>query len=350
MEQVTTLAVDLAKEVFFAVGEDATGRVCFEREFRSRRAFERFLEGLSGPLEVVLETGSGAHYWARRLHAQGVEARLLPAQRVCEHRSGHKNDRKDARALLRARRDEAIHPVPVKSAAALELQAVHRVRSGWLQRRTAVANQLRGLLAEHGVVIARGEAALRRRLEALLGSPPEWLNGDFHALLAELEAEYRALGDRLARADARLKRLAAEDPQSRRLATLRGVGPIGATALACKAQQAKRFANARQFAAYFGVVPRQHSTGGKTRLGRMSRQGDGYVRRVLVSGAQAVLQKLPAEPGEAADTRRLQRWRARHGTKGAAVRLANRNLRIAWVLLTRGGSYEPEPRRALPGG
>lgn len=346
MDKVTTLAVDLAKEVFFLVGEDARGEVCFERELRSRRAFEGFLKGLSAPLLVVMETGSGAHYWARRLRARGVEAQLLPAQRVCEHRSGSKNDRKDARALLRARRDDSVHAVPVKSADELKLQAVHRVRSGWLQRRTAVANQLRGLLAEHGVVIARGDAALRRRLEGLLGSPPDWLDGDFHALLAELDAEYRALSARVAELDARLKRLAAEDAQARQLATLRGVGPIGATALACKAREAERFANARQFAAYFGVVPRQRSSGGKTRLGRMSRQGDGYIRRVLVSGAQAVLQKLPSEPAAAADTRRLQRWRARHGTKGAAVRLANRNLRIAWVLLTRGGNYEPDPRRA----
>ena len=101
MDKVTTLAVDLAKEVFFAAGEDARGRVCFEREFRSRRAFESFLEGLSGPLEVVLEAGSGAHYWARRLGARGVRARLLPAHRVCEHRTGNKSDRKDAWALLR---------------------------------------------------------------------------------------------------------------------------------------------------------------------------------------------------------------------------------------------------------
>jgi len=158
----TTVAVDLAKRVFQLAGEDAQGQVVFEQRIKSREAFQAFLGTLPAGVTVLMETGPGAQAWARLLQAQGVRVRILPAQRVAEHRSGAKNDRNDALAILRSGRDSSIAAVPIKSAAALAMQALHRARQGYVRRRTAMGNQMRGLLLEHGIALAQGEAALSR--------------------------------------------------------------------------------------------------------------------------------------------------------------------------------------------
>ncbi|MBK3868361.1 transposase, partial [Pseudomonas stutzeri] len=162
MSACTTVAVDLAKRVFQLAGEDAQGQVLFEQRIKSREAFQAFLGALPAGVMVLMETGPGAQAWARLLQAQGVRVRILPAQRVAHHRSGAKNDRNDTLAILRAGRDSSIAAVPVKSAAALAMQALHRARQGYVRRRTAMGNQMRGLLLEHGIALAQGEAAIAR--------------------------------------------------------------------------------------------------------------------------------------------------------------------------------------------
>lgn len=330
--QVRTFAVDLAKHVFQVAGEDRVGRVLLEARHRSREAFWDWARTLRAPVQVLLETGSGAQAWARALQAQGVQVRVLPAQRVAEHRSGAKNDRNDARALLRAGRDDSIHAVPVKSPERLALQAVHRARSGYVRRRTALGNQMRGLLLEHAVVIAKSHHALDMALDRVLADASVPIPEVLRDLLADLAAEWRHLGERIAAKQAQLKALANQDPLGRRLQTVPGIGPVTASALICKELDPARFANARQLSAYFGLVPEQHSSGARIRLGRMSRRGDRAVRSLLIEGAQAVLRQLPRQP-DGAQRQRLQRWLQRHGRKGAAVRLANRNLRVVWHLL-----------------
>lgn len=343
--QVQTYAVDLAKRVFEIAGETATGEVVFERHCRSREAFWTFLRQVTPGQQVLLETGPGAQAWAREVQSRGAEARILPAQRVATHRSGPKNDRNDARALLRAGHDVSIHAVPVKSTEQLALQALHRVRSGYVRRRTALSNQMRGLLLEHGVVIGRGAAALSAALARVLPAASVPLPDRLRDVLAELEAEWRLLGTRIERLSAELSQLAADEPLARRLMTVPGIGPIIASALVCKEIAVERFANARQFAAYFGLVPDQHSTGGRTRLGHMSRCGDRYLRGLLIEGAHALL----AWPRTGTDraSEGLRRWLQRHGKKGAAVRLANRNLRIVWSLLRHpNATYRPSLTRS----
>lgn len=341
LAQVQTFAVDLAKKVFQIAGESATGEVVYEHCCKSREAFwNDFVRQVQLGQQVLLETGPGAQAWARELRSRGALVRILPAQRAAEHRSGPKNDRNDTHALLRAGRDVSVHAVPIKTAEQLALQALHRVRSGYVRRHTALSNQMRGLLLEHGVVIRQGTAALSAALERVLPDATVPVPDRLREVLAELEAEWRHLETRIEGLSAQLGRIAAQEPLARRLMTVPGIGPIIASALLCKEVAIERFANARQFAAYFGLVPDQHSTGGRTRLGRMSRRGDGYLRSLLIQGAHSLLMR----PERASE--RAQRWLQRHGKKGAAVRLANRNLRIVWSLLRDPNAIyrPPQPR------
>ena len=338
----TTVAVDLAKNVFQVAGEDALGQVRFEQRIKSRESFLAFLHKLSKTVTVLMETGPGAQAWARALQAQGNVARILPAQRVADHRSGAKNDRNDVLAILRAGRDSMIAAVPIKSTAQLAMQALHRARQGYVRRRTAMGNQIRGLLLEHGIALAQGEVALSRNVPRILEDATQPVPASLRELIDEMLGEWGQLGERVSVLTGRLETAAREDETAKRLMTVRGVGPIIATALLAKQTEPERFPNARMFAAYFGTVPEQNSSGNKTRLGKMCKRGDAYLRSLAIQGAHAVLRQLRPD-SEHPDDHRLKRWISRHGQKGAAVRLANRNLRIIWVLLQNDQTYRREP-------
>lgn len=340
MNKVTTIAVDLAKDVF-QVGffNDRGDEAEPQRRISSRKEFERFLNQLVPPVTVLLEVGLGAQAWARVARANGLTVRLLPAQRVAEHRAGPKNDRKDVAAIARAARDHDIHDVPVKTTEQLSLQALHRIREGWVRRRTVIANQVRGLLTDHGIAFAKGDRAFNAAVQRVVGDAEVAIWPLLRDLIADSHAEWLSLGERRERLDHELKRIAATDPIARRLDAIRGIGPITATALACKAIELERFANARCFAASFGLIPEQDSSGGRIRLGHMTRRGDRYVRSLLVSGAQAVIRHLPRRTDNSKLTNRLRRWVMRRGAKAAAIRLANHNLRVAYTLLTRNQEY-----------
>lgn len=346
----TTVAVDLAKTVFQIAGENARGEVVYEARLRSREAFAAFLHGLPAGLTVLMETGPGAQAWAREAQAGGQRPRILPAQRVAEHRSGAKNDRNDAHALLRAGHDRQLSAVPVKSVDALAMQAQHRIRVGYLRRRTLIGNQVRGLLLEQGIAMPRG-GALVERAGRVIEDATQPVPCVLRELVADLLAEWQHLSQRIDVLTARLEQAARQDPIARRLMTIRGYGPVIATALVAKQTQPERFPNARRYAAYFGTVPEQHSSGRRIQLGRMSKRGDGYLRSLIIEGAHAVLRQLKSD-ATAPDDRRLLRWVQRHGTKGAAVRLANRNLRITWALLQNDDVYHREtttcPEAAMP--
>ena len=338
----TTIAVDLAKNVFQVAGEDAGGRVVYEERFKSREAFHAFVRTVPAGVTILMEPGPGAQAWARALQDRGHPVRLLPGQRVAEHRSGAKTDRKDCHAMLRAGRDHSIHAVPIKSTAALTMQALHRVRSGYVRRRTAVNNQARGLVLEHGQAMPQGAVAMEKRLPRLLEDATVPLPDLLRELLAHLLAEWVHLTQHIDQLTGQLAQVARQDAAARRLMTIRGIGPVIATGLIAKQTQPERFANGRQFAAYFGLVPDQYSTGQTIRLGKMSKRGDSYLRSQLIEGAHAVLRQLQPS-SDHPDDRRLQRWVQRHGRKGAAIRLANRNLRIVWVLLQNQDTYHRQP-------
>lgn len=344
MDKATTIAVDLAKNVFQVAAENARGEVIWEKRLKARRAMHRFIAELAGPVTVVIETGPGAQAWAREIQAHGAQVKILPAQHTATHRSGNKNDARDTHAILRAAHDRSVHPVPVKTREQLSMQALHRARRGWQRRRIAISNQVRGLLLEQGVVIAKGDAALVRVVDRTLEDASLPIPDRLRALVAELMGEWHAHHERLARLQAELEVLGRSDPEARHLQQARGIGPIIATAMACKGLNPDNFANQRQFAAYFGIVPSQHSSGNQLRLGKMTRCGDTYLRSALIDGAHAVIRQIRSDASDPY-SRRIQRWVRRCGTKGAAVRLANHNLRVIWLLL----KHPERPFQSNPG-
>jgi transposase len=335
---VTTIGLDLAKQVFHVVGADAHGKVVLRKQLKRAQVLRYFAKL---PACVVgIEACGGGHYWARELRGLGHDARLINPRFVVPYRRGEKNDYNDAAALCEAVLQPQMRFVPVKSMAQLDLQALHRLRDGLIRQRTVWINRARGLLAERGIVLARGVTAFRRALPALLEDGENGLSGLFRELLAEQYAQVVQLDERLAVYDKRLAAIAATDTACRRLQGIPGIGPVGATALVAAVGDARAFRNGRQLAAWVGLVPRQHSTGGRPRLLGISKRGDKHLRTLLIHGARAVVRHA------AGKTDRLSRWiqrlQATRGTNVATVALANKLARMAWVVLSRGESYRSQ--------
>lgn len=342
MSKVTLVAVDLGKKKFQVAFANRHGRQVAEQVvLPSREAFREFIANADPRWTVVMEVGWGAQAWARAFQARKMRVRLLPAQHVAAHRIGGKNDRNDASAILRASLDHAIHEVPIKSAEDAAIQAEHRVRRGWVRRRTALSNQARGLLVDQGIVFAKGDAAFLDGVARAIEDASLPLPARLRELLQELLTEWHQIGVRIEASNAQLERLSREHAIARILLDLPGVGPVGSTALACKMVDLGRFANARRFAASFGIIPQQDSSSERIVLGKMSKKGDAYIRSTLISGARAVFRHLPARKDNTKETRRLRRWYDKHGCAAASIRLANRNLRTAFSLVKNETRYDP---------
>jgi transposase len=334
---VTTIGLDLAKQVFHLVGADRHGKVILRKRLK-RASMLRYFANLPS-CTIGLEACGGAHYWARELQRLGHQARLIHARFVAPYRRGEKNDYNDAAALCEAVVQPQMRFVPVKTVTQQDLQAVHRLRDGLVRQRTASVNRARGLLAERGIVLARGITAFRRAVPGLLEDADNGVSDLFRELLAEAYAEVVRLDAQVAVYDKRLATIAADDPACRRLQGIPGIGPIGATALVGAVGDAHTFRNGRQLAAWVGLVPRQHSTGGRPRLLGISKRGDKHLRTLLIHGARAVVRHAAGKED------RLSRWirqlQAARGTNVATVAVANKLARMAWVILSRGEVYRP---------
>lgn len=335
-----TIGVDLAKQVFSVCSVDAAGRVQARQDLR-REAFIQWLPGLPAGTTVAMEACSGAHHWARRCHDLGLQPRLMAAQFVAPFRKSRaaKNDRNDAEAIATAARQGNMRFVPVKSVDQQVRLSWHRAREGYKTEALATSNRLRGLLAEFGVVVAQSDAALRRALADLdaLSLPSQLLE-----LLRDIDAHWQQLRERIAQADRRIQAHAKADEACTRLRAIIGVGPITADAVVATIGSAQSFANARQFAAWLGLVPMQHASGGRSRLGRISCRGDGYLRTLLIQGARSSLQRAKAVPREKATPE--QRWivdlERRLPFGKVLVAIANKHARQLWAMLARGEAYD----------
>jgi transposase len=267
--------------------------------------------------------------------------RLIAPAFVTPFRKSGKNDDHDAEAIAIAARQPTRRFVPVKTVASQTTLCWHRARQGWIEERNALLNRLRGLLAEFGIVIARSADRLRRALPQLIGS--DALPTPLQPLVLEALEQLRAIDARLARCDAEVAAHVSSDPGAQRLRAILGFGPLTSSAVPATVADARVFRNSRQFSAWLGITPQQHSSGGKTRLGRSTRRGDAYLRTLLVQGARSTLQSaLRAEPAKAS---RLQRGivalYSRKGYHKTLVAIANKHARIAWTLLARGENYDP---------
>ena len=336
MGNLTTIAVDLAKSVFEVAVSEVPGRVS-ERKRLNRGGLVAFFSNRP-PAVVLMEACGSAHHWGRELERLGHEVRLLPPARTARYRIGNKTDRADADAILEANRNEKIHPVPVKTIPQQSLSTVHHLRHAWMETRTARLNALRGVMRELGVAIPVGaKAVLPRVTESMAeGRVPE----DLHALLQASMAEIRKLEENVKESDLLLARLARSIPVARALQEIPGIGLLGSTALIPAVGDPHRFRSGRKMAAFFGVVPREYSSGHRRRLGKITKRGDTYVRTLVIHGGRSVLQAAHRRK----NPDRLHRWalevERRQGRNRAAVALANKLIRLAWAVWTRGTRYD----------
>jgi transposase len=339
MDEITTVGLDLAKRVVSLCGENAAGRVVVQRTLRREVVLAWFVQ--RPPCVVGMEACSSAHWFARERAAMGHTARIIAPEFVRPFRLSGKNDSNDAQAICAAVRQPHLRFVATKSAEQQARLVVHRLRQGWQEERTAGLNRLRGLLAEFGRVYPNSAAAAMAGARLALADetlPPALRRG----VARQLEHP-RELDAHLADCNREIAQQARDDPRAARVARLSGVGALTASAVTATVVDAGQFRCGRQFAAWLGLTPRQYSTGGKPRLGRLTRRGDTYLRGLLVQGARSALQAaMRAAP---ARRTRLAAWMVdthqRIGYHKTLVAIANKHARLIWVLLTR-----DEPLRA----
>jgi transposase len=337
--QVVRIGLDLAKYVFEVHGVNSLGKVVVRKTLR-RDAVAHFFANLPRCL-VGMEASNGAHYWARVLSDLGHEVRLISPQFVTPYVKSNKNDRNDAEAICEAVGRPSMRFVPPKSTDQLAVQAVHRIRRRLVADRVRLVNQIRGLLSEHGIVIARDISQLRRSLAVIVGNGDDGLSSMVRSLMRELQAEMAEIDDRIATCDRRIREIFRTSEQCQRLGKIEGIGPVTATALIAAVGDRTCFKNGRQFAAWLGLVPKQRSSGGRARLFGISKRGDRYLRTLMIHGARAVLGKAAGKQ----DPRSLWlgKLRQRRYPNVAAVALANKNARIVWAMLSGGTFYEHAP-------
>lgn len=327
MNEITTVGIDLAKHVFSLHGVDSTGRVVLRKTVR-RTELEAAVAALPACL-IGMEACSGAHEWARRFTIHGHRIKLMAPKFVAPYRSGGKNDANDAAAICEAASRAQVRAIPVKSVEQQAVLCLHRARQGFVEERTAVINRIRGLLAEFGIVLAQRSQSVRTQLEAAVEELPALAR----QVLRDLRAHLRVIDARIAGYERQIDRLAVKDERCQRLMQLRGIGSITALAIVATVGNASDFKNGRQFAAWLGLVPRQHSTGGKTRLGRITRRGDAYLRTLLVMGARSVLNTAARHNDRMA--RFANSIQSRRGYFKALVAVAAKHARIVWAMLAR---------------
>ena len=336
--KTTTIAIDLAKSVFEVGISHHPGHVARNHRL-SRKELAEFMTAQPAAT-VIMEACGSSHYWGRKFQSFGHDVKLLPPRAVRPYVQRSKTDRADVKGMLEASRNTDIHPVPVKSESQQQLTALHRVRSGWIRTRTMRINGARGLLAEMGIVLPQGAYKVADRVLGIVADAEAPLLPAIREVLHLLVLEIRELETRIDAIGKQLEALASESPLVERLQTIPGIGPISSTALAGFVGEASRFRSSRQFACYLGLTPREHSSGGKRQLGRISKQGDPYLRRVLIQGAHAVL--CWASRKENPD--RFRRWALevldRRGRQKAVTAVANKMARLVWAVWTSGKPFQ----------
>jgi transposase len=334
--KITTVGLDLAKNVFHVVGINAQGKELKKRMLRRNQVGPFFVQ--LPPCVVGMEACAGSHYWGRKLRALGHEVKLIPPQYVKPYLRGNKNDYNDARAIAEAVTRPEMPTVGIKTVAEQDMQALHRMRSQCMRDRTALSNSMRGLLGEYGIVLTTGVASLRRAIPEILEDADNGLSLLFRNLLARRYAQLVELEGHIAFYTAELERLSQQDDACRRLQTVPGFGPIVASAFRSVVGDGRAYGRGRDAAASIGLVPRQHSSGGKNVLLGISKRGNKYLRKQLIHGARSVV--LQATNKEDPLSLWINRIREERGWNKAVVALANKMARIGWAVLRHNTSYQ----------
>jgi transposase len=337
-KELSVIGIDLAKSVFHVVGMDPRGQVVLRKRL-SREAVMSFIVQLP-PLLIGLEACGSAHYWARRFQEHGHEVKLIAPQFVRPYVKSNKNDTVDAEAICEAVTRPTMRFVPIKTVEQQDWQAVHRVRERLVTARTALVNEVRGLLAEYGIVLPKGITRFRAQVVECCERHTGQLSPLGQELFQRLYEEFVVLDERIGYYDKKITLLCNSHPSCQRLKAIPGFGALAATALVAAVGEASRFQSGRQMAAWVGVVPRQHSTGGKSRLLGISKRGDVYLRKLLIHGARAALRTSGNKTDRT--SRWVQQLVTRRGHNRATVALANKHVRVAWALLCTRQPYQAQ--------
>jgi len=334
--KITTIGLDLAKNVFQVHGIDERGHAVVRKQLRREQVMAFF--AAVPPCLVGMEACGGAHHWARRLQEYGHTVRLISPQFVKPYVKTNKNDAADAEAICEAVGRPNMRFVPIKTVEQQTVLSVHRVRQGLVKAHTAQANQIRGLLTEFGLVVPQGIANVARRVPGVLDAA-NWLPASMHQLIDRLLEHMKVLDRQIKELEAQIRAWHQSSELSRKLEAIPGIGPLTASALVASIADARSFKNGRQVAAWLGLVPKQDSSGGKPKLLGMSKRGDTYLRTLLIHGARsAIVAALRKEKPNVWLTGLLGR---RHPNV-AAVALANKNARTIWALLAHEREFRPD--------
>ena len=334
--KITTVGIDLAKMLFQVHGVDRNGKVGLRKQLKRKDVASCFAN--LEPCLIGMEACGSAHYWARKLSALGHTVRLMAPQFVKPYVKTNKSDRNDAEAICEAVARPNMRFVATKTAEMQAVLALHRARQGFVKARTAQANQIRGLLAEFGIVIAKGIGHIAKQLPEILEDGENALPGMMRELLQRLGENLKDMDRQVGELERQIKLWHRENEASRKLESIAGIGPITASALVATVGDAKSFKNARQVPAWLGMVPRHEGTGGNVKLRGISKRGDVYLRTMLIHGARSVIAHIERKPDHADEW--LTKLIARRNKNVAAVALAAKNARIAWALLAQERSYE----------
>jgi transposase len=340
--KITTVGIDLAKNVFQVHGVDHRGKAVVRKRLRRNQVLAFFAQ--CSPCLIGMEACGGAHYWARKLRAQGHTVKLMAPQFVKPYVKANKTDAADAEAICEAVSRPTMRFVPTKNAEQQAILSVHRARQGFVRARTAQANQIRGLLTEYGITLPQGISHVAKRLPEIIEDAENELPGLFRGLLQRLVAHLRELNHQVQELEQQIEVWHRTNEASQKLAKIPGIGPLTASALTASIGDAKSFKNGRELAAWLGLVPRQHSSGGKPLLLGISKRGDAYLRTLLIHGARSAVRvaKRKSTPADRWSTDMLDR---RH-MNVAAVARANKNARIVWALLAHRRDYNADYKLA----
>jgi transposase len=343
--ELYAIGIDLGKTLFHLVGVDSCGNIVVRKRC-SRSQLLTYTANLRVG-RIGMEACSGSHFLGRALRAQGHDVRLLPAQYVKPYVKTNKSDYIDAEAISEPVQRPTMRFVPIKTEEQLDLQAIHRVRERWVMRRTAVVNQIRGLLLERGLTLPKGHRHVDEALPQILEDGDLSLSNAFRTLLAQLKLELEQLTARIEQMDAVILNEAKQNQACQRLTAIPGVGPVTATALVAAVGNASGFRRGKDLAAWVGMVPREYSTGGKQKLLGISKSGNHYLRRLFVQGARTVLQYRTKQ------TPALSHWLAQLTARAhqnvVVVALANKLIRMAWAVLCKQEAYRaPVLLQAMP--
>jgi len=334
--EISVLGIDLAKSVFQLHGVNVKGKMVFKKRL-SRNQLLTFVSNLPVCL-IGMEACGGAHYWAREFRKLGHEVKLVSPQFVKPYVKSNKNDAADAEAICEAVTRPHMRFVSIKEVEQQDLQNIHRVRERLVKARTALVNEIRGLLQEYGIVLPKKIEELRKGLPGVLSHSEDRLSPLSLEVFYHLQKEFRDLDEKISFYDEKIQAIHKSHPICQRLAEIPGVGPLSSTALIASVGNPQAFRNGRELSAWLGLVPRQHSSGGKNQLLGISKRGDVYLRKLMIHGARSTLRwaKMKSDPR----SQWVNQLVERRGMNRAAVALANKNARIVWALMARQEKYK----------